>query len=185
MEIILEQRLITVEEYHKMAEAGILKPDDRVELLNGKIIKMSPIGSKHAACVDKSDEFLRKILSGIALVRAQNPVIMNDFSEPEPDIAIVKRKENYYADKHPTVGEVILVIEVADSSLEIDRQSKLPIYATGQIPEYWIINVEKREIEVYRSPFKGQYRSRDIFFPEDEIPIPEFNVSVPVKALLI
>lgn len=185
MEILLEQRLITVKEYHKMAEAGILKPDDRLELLNGKIIKMSPIGSKHAACVDKTDEFLRRVLSGIALVRAQNPVIMNDFSEPEPDIAIVKRKENYYADKHPTAEEVILIIEVADSSLEIDRQSKLPIYADGQIPEYWIINVEKREVEVYQSPFKGQYRSRDIYFPEDEIAISGLDISVPVKALLI
>ncbi|MCO6475518.1 MAG: Uma2 family endonuclease [Phaeodactylibacter sp.] len=185
MEILLEQRLITVEEYHKMAEAGILKPDDRVELLNGKIIKTSPIGSKHAACVDKTDEFLRRVLSGLALVRAQNPVIMSDLSEPEPDIAILKRKENYYADKHPTAEDVILIIEVADSSLEIDRQSKLPIYAAGRIPEYWIVNVEKREIEVYQSPFKGQYRSREIYFPEDEIPISAFNISAPVNALLV
>lgn len=185
MEILLEQRLISVEEYHKMAEAGILKPDDRVELLNGKIIKMSPIGSKHDACVDKTDEFLRRALSGIALVRVQNPVILSDFSEPEPDIAIVKRKENYYADKHPTAGEVILIIEVADSSLEIDRQLKLPVYAAGQIPEYWIINVEKREVEVYQSPFKGLYRFRDIYFPEDEIAISQLGVSVPVEALLV
>ncbi len=185
MAIQLEQRLITVEEYHKMASAGILNADDRVELLYGKIIKMSPIGSKHAACVDKIDELLKRLLAGKAIVRVQNPLIMDDLSEPEPDIAVVIRKENYYADKHPSAEDVYLAIEVADFSLEKDRQIKLPIYAGARIPEFWIINLEKQELEVYQSPFKEQYRSKHTFFPGDEVSLPHFDIPLPVSSLLV
>ena len=184
MAIQLEQRLITVDEYHKMAEAGILKAEDKVELLNGQIIKMSPIGSKHAACVEKINELLKPLLSGKAMVRSQNPVRMGELSEPEPDIAVVKNKANYYADGHPAAADVFLIIEVADSSLEKDRESKLSVYATAKVPEYWIINIEKREIEVYQSPFKERYRSKYTFFPEDKVELPFFKLFVSVCDML-
>ena len=132
MAVQLEQRLITVYEYHKMEESGILTEADKVELLNGQIIHMSPIGSHHAACVEKMDEYLKKLLAGKAMVRAQNPIVLDDLSEPEPDISIVKFKENYYADQHPIPSEIYLVIEVADTSLEKDREAKLPLYFPGR-----------------------------------------------------
>ena len=169
MAVHLEQRLLTVEEYHKMAEAGILGENDKVELLNGQLIKMSPIGSKHAALVEKTRDLLREVLGNKAMVRARNPVILGDLSEPEPDIAIVGYKENYYADRHPKQEEIFLVIEVADSSLEKDRQAKLPIYAAAGIPEYWIVNLENRSLEVHRSPAAHTYQSKLILFPGESL----------------
>lgn len=185
MTIQLDQRLLTVKEYHQMVEAGILGEDDPIELLNGQLIHMSPVGSNHAACVEKIDELLKYLLRGKALVRSQNPITLSDLSEPEPDIAVVLKKDNYYADRHPIPGEVLLVIEVADSSLEKDRQAKLPLYAQAQIPEYWIVNLEKREIEVYQTPRQDQYRSRHIYLPEDEMSLPPFGVTIAVEALLV
>lgn len=176
---------MTVEEYHKMAEAGILKEEDRVELLEGKIITMSPIGSRHAACVEKIDELLKRSLSGKAMVRTQNPVLIGNFSEPKPDVAGVKKKDNYYADQHPVADEIFLIIEVADSSLEKDRQAKLPIYAGAGIPVYWIVNLEKKELEVYQSPMGNQYFSRQTFSADEQASLPEFGFQCPVRSLLI
>ena len=185
MAIQLEYRLLTVEDYHKMIRAGILSQNDQVELLNGQIIKMSPIGSQHAACVEKIDELLKVLLKGKASVRAQNPVILGDLSEPEPDIAIVKRKENYYADGHPQSDEIFLIMEVADSSLEKDRQAKLPIYARAMIPEYWIIDLENQSVEVYTNPQDNLYKTKRLFLASDTIQLEIFGHSLPVKSLLI
>lgn len=185
MTIQLDQRLLTVEEYHLMVKAGILSEDDPIELLNGQLIKMCPVGSNHAACVEKIDELLKYLLRNKAMVRSQNPITLGELSEPEPDIALVRKRDNYYADRHPLPKEIILVIEVADSSLERDRQAKLPLYAQAGIPEYWIVNLEQREIEVYQSPIKDQYRSRHIYLPGDDIPLPSFDFSCAVDDLLI
>ena len=185
MALQLEQRLLTVEEYHKMAEAGILSEDDRVELLNGQIIKMSPIGSKHAACVEKIGKFLDRLLIEKAMVRSQNPVVIGRFSEPEPDIAIVSLRDDFYAERHPHPKDVFLIIEVADSSLETDRQAKLPIYAAAGIPEYWIVNLEERQLEVFQAPEEKTYRSKQLFYPGDSITWQAFNLTLPVEALLV
>lgn len=185
MTIQLDQRLLTVTEYHQMVEAGILSEDDPIELLNGQLIKMSPVGSSHAACVEKIDELLKYLLRGKALVRSQNPITLSDLSEPEPDIAIVRKKDNYYADRHPIPEEVLLIIEVADSSLEKDRQAKLPLYAQAQIPQYWIVNLEKREIEAYDTPLNDQYRSRQLYLPGDEISITALEFATLVDDLLV
>lgn len=125
------------------------------------------------------------MLVDIAMVRTQNPVILNNFSEPEPDIAVVKVKENYYADRHPSPEDILLIIEVADSSLEKGREAKLLIYAAARIPEYWIVNLETKEIEVYQSPEKELYRSRRIYFSGDKIEINQFNLICQVDDLLI
>ena len=119
------------------------------------------------------------------MVRTQNPVVLGKYSEPEPDIAIVKRKENYYADAHPAPEEIFLIIEVADSSLEKDRQAKLPLYADALIPEYWIINLDQRELEVYQSPSNDKYLSKRIFLPGSEATLEPFDLSFPVDDLLI
>src|SRR5712691_11672776 len=117
----LEPRRFNVTEYYRMAEAGILKPDDRVELIEGEIIKLSPIGSPHAACVSRLVHFLSKAIGETAILSIQNPVRLDEFSEPVPDIALLKPRKDYYAARHPTPADALLVIEVADSSLLKDR----------------------------------------------------------------
>jgi len=185
MTIQLDQRLLTVKEYHQMAEVGILGADDRVELLNGQLINMSPSGSKHAACVEKITEMLRHLLKGQAMVRSQNPIELDLYSEPEPDVAIVRMKENYYADRHPVSQEIFFLIEVSDSSLEKDRQVKLEIYAQAKIPEYWIVNLAKQEVEVYTKPVEGRYHIRQIYTLGDDIPVTFFNNQLSVRSLIV
>ena len=168
-----------------MAKVGILNQNDRLELIAGKIIEMSPIGSEHAACVDKMVATFNKLDHPTILVRGQNPVRLSDYSEPEPDIAIVKYNAAYYANYHPSAEETLLIIEVSDSSLDYDREVKLPLYASSKIPEYWIVNLEKKEIEVYRSPIDDGYRHKALYRLEDEITIEAICLSLEVSNLLI
>lgn len=184
MPVQLTEGLLTVAEYHRLAAAGILSREDRVELLNGKVVPMSPIGSAHAACVEKISELLRLVLGEKAMVRAQNPVTLGGYSEPEPDLAVVARKENFFADRHPQAREIFLIIEVADSSIEKDRHEKLAVYAAAGIPEYWIVNLERKELEIYREPDGDQYLFMTLHTPEDEVSIARFGLTIQVKALL-
>jgi len=145
-------RRFSVEEYHRIVEAGILDEDERVELIDGRILKMTPIGSQHAAYVSFLNRKLRP-LEEAAIMRVQDPIILDDETEPQPDIAVVKLKANAYADSHPHAEDVLLLIEVADTSLEEDRLIKLPRYAGSGIPEVWIVNLIENIVEVYREPF--------------------------------
>lgn len=187
MPVELAQRLISVKEYYKMAEVGILSEDDRVELILGKIIQISPIGSKHAASVDKALALLHKLnaQNQNVIIRGQNPVRLSDFSEPEPDIALLKPSLDYYASHHPMAKDVLLIIEVSDTTLDYDREVKLPIYATSNIPEYWIMNLGKREIEAYSILRDGQYQSRKLFLPGDEIPLNALNTKIAVDQIMV
>ena len=147
----------TVDEYYRMAEVGILQPTDRVELLDGEVFHMSPIGSRHAACVDR---LLAAFSAGLAsksaddrpIVRCQSPVRLSQKSEPEPDLTLLRARADFYAEAHPGPSDILLVVEVADSSLGFDRAVKLPLYARAGIPEVWIVEVVERRIEVYREP---------------------------------
>jgi Uma2 family endonuclease len=141
-----------------MAKAGVLKPHDRVELIDGRIIEMSPIGSPHAACVRGLDNLLRLRLRTRALVSVQSPVRLNEFSEPQPDVTLLKPREDLYAKHHPAPEDVLLVIEVAAATLLTDRHIKVPLYARALITETWLVNLPKEIIEVYSDPFNGKYR---------------------------
>jgi Uma2 family endonuclease len=141
-----------------MAEAGVLTPEDRVELIEGEIIKMSPIGSSHAACVGRLDDLVGDALKPKLMVRMQNPIRLDDFSEPVPDVAVVSARIDYYADRHPTPEDVLLIIEVADTTLLTDRNIKIPLYAGTGIPESWLVNLPKELIEVYFDLNNGKYR---------------------------
>ena len=154
----LEPRRFNVAEYYQMAKAGILKPDDRVELIEGEIIKMSPIGSPHAACVSRLVRFLSRAIGETAILSVQNPVRLDDYFEPVPDIALLKPRKDYYADHHPIPADVLLVIEVADTSLLKTRNIKVPLYARAGITEVWLVNLPKESIEVYSEPQNGKYR---------------------------
>ena len=154
----LEPRRFNVAEYYRMAKAGILKPDDRVELIEGEIIKMSPIGSPHAACVSRLVRFLSRAIGETAILSAQNPVRLDDFSEPVPDVALLKPRKDYYAARHPMPADVLLIIEVADTSLLKDRNIRVPLYARAGMTEVWLVNLPKESIEVYSESQNGKYR---------------------------
>ncbi len=185
MTIQLKRRLISVEDYHRMIDAGILGPQDRVELIEGQIIEMAAIGSWHAAYVDKIDTLLKKLLGEEAIVRTQNPIQIVAFSEPEPDVAIVKPRKDFYAMQHPKPSQVYLIIEVADSSLDLDREVKLPLYAAAGVPEYWILNVNAQEIEAHHTPICNTYKYREIIKPTDRVTFRAFDLVVPAKDIFI
>jgi Uma2 family endonuclease len=148
----------TVERYDAMINAGIFGENDAVELIRGEIVPKMPIGDRHSACLMRLNEHLVQAIGKRAMFGMQNPIVFSD-SEPEPDVSVVKRKENYYADGKPRPDDLLLVIEVADSSLEFDREEKLPIYAEAGIAEYWIVNLIDDVVEVYRDPAGKSYRS--------------------------
>ena len=158
MSVQIARRHFNVTEYYRMAEAGVLSEDDRVELIEGEIVEMNPIGSRHAACVGRLTEFLGRLVAGEAIVWVQNPVQVNDFSEPLPDVTLLKRRDDFYAQANPQPADVLLIIEVADSSVEYDRDIKVPLYAQGSIPEVWLINLPKETIEIYTQPVGDTYR---------------------------
>lgn len=153
----VQRRTWTVAEYHRMIEVEILGEDDRVELLAGEIVAKMPIGSRHAACVDRSGDVLVERTRGRFGVRRQNPVTLDDASEPEPDLALVTWRDDYYAAAHPGPADVALLIEVADSSLLLDRRLKLPLYAAAGIPESWLVDLVADTVEVRSSPSPRGY----------------------------
>lgn len=165
----LAKRWITVDEYERMGEAGIFHPDDRLELLEGVIYDLSPIGSPHAACVDFLSSFLNRLFGGKFIVRVQSPIRLNDFSEPQPDIALLRWRDDFYRHAHPTPADVLLVIEVADSTVESDRSYKMPLYAKAGIQEAWIVNLPDEKIELYAEPAGDVYQSSQSFKRGEEV----------------
>lgn len=159
----------SVEAYHKMAETGVLKPTDRVELIEGKIITMSPMKSSHAACVDRLGDILKHIISIKVNVRQEKAITLGTHSEPEPDIAIVKFREDYYEDAHPQPKDILVLIEVSLTTQKYDRATKLPLYASYGIPETWIVDLKEKVIEVHEKPEGDKYTSKKTFKQTDSI----------------
>lgn len=149
----------TLAEYERMSRAGIFSPEARVELVCGEIIEMSPIGERHAASVNVLDEIVRERLGRSVTVSVQNPILLDDLSAPEPDILILKRRADFYRSAHPRPEDVLVVIEVSDTTLEFDRKVKVPLYAAAGIPEAWVVNLPEERIEVYGDPDGGEYRT--------------------------
>jgi len=148
----IQRRTFSVDEYYRMAKAGILWEDEHVELIGGEIIQMPPIGSSHASHVDRLTRVFTRTFAETVIVRVQNPVHIDDRSEPEPDITLLKLRPDFYAESHPIPEEVLLLVEVADTSLEYDREIKLPLYAKRGIKEVWIVNLRGNCLEVYTEP---------------------------------
>lgn len=166
MTLQLNRKLFTVEECHKLAEVGILKPSDQVELVNGEIISMSPIKSNHAGTVDLLVEYLIINLYKKATIKCQNPVAISNKSEPEPDIVVANYKSDSYQSAHPIPNEFFVIIEVSDSTLVYDQSIKTTLYANAKIPEYWIINLIDKQIEIHRQPKNGEYHFKQIISEE-------------------
>jgi Uma2 family endonuclease len=158
MSVQLQKHYFNVDEYYRMAEVGLLSPDDRVELIEGEIVEMSPIGKTHGGTVKRSNSFLNRELGDVFIVSVQDPIRLNDFSEPQPDLALLKPRKDFYRNSHPTPEDVLVVIEVADTSVNYDRNVKLPLYARAGIPEAWLMVLPKDVIEVHSQPLNGKYQ---------------------------
>ncbi|HIE26724.1 TPA: Uma2 family endonuclease [Candidatus Poribacteria bacterium] len=183
----LPVRRFSVSEYHKMGEEGILSEDEHIELIEGVILQMSTEGTKHSAIITKiAMRFYESVIEGKALLRIQNPVVLNDDTEPEPDLALVKPRVDVYAEEHPHPDDVLLLIEVTDTSLEYDKEIKLPRYAASKIEEVWIVNLVDDVIAVYQKPFvladgTAGYRIRTNFVRGDTLnpqAIPSLKIRV-------
>lgn len=185
MAVQLQQKLISVEEYHRMIEIGLFAQEEKLELLNGKLVFMSPIGSEHAGCLDQITELFLQCFIGKARIRIQNPLFLSADSEPEPDIALVHRKAQHYTDRHPQADEVYLIVEIADTSLEIDREEKYKLYARAGIPVYWIVNLRDNCLEVYTEPYGDVYKNKRLFFPGDTVEVPNLDQQIAVSDLLV
>ena len=159
---VREKRKFTVAEYYKMAEVGILGPEERVELIEGEIIVMPPIGPGHAWRVDLTADLITRRLDERYIVRNQNPIHLNDGSEPQPDVIIMLRRRDGYGAAHPTPADVLLVIEVADSSLAFDRNVKAHLYGRNGVPETWVKNLPEDCIERFTEPGPEGYGQHTI-----------------------
>ena len=148
---------LTVADYYRMGEAGILAPDARVELIDGEIIDMPPIGSPHAGSVNHLVKLLAQAVGDHAVLLVQNPVVLGDHSSPQPDLALARPRADFYASGHPQPGDLMLVVEVADTSLRFDRDDKIPLYARHGIPEVWLVDLKARRLVRYRNPQQGAY----------------------------
>ena len=178
---VFNARLISVTQYDEMIEHGILTTEDKVELLNGVIIEKMPKGIKHAAINDLAAEMFRETLGSRAIIRNQNPVVLDDYSEPEPDIVLAKPPREIYLERHPTPEDILLIIEISDTTLGRDRVTKSLAYAKAEIQQYLVLNLQNETIEEYREPsedgyqFKRTLRKGDslnlVAFPEVEIKI--------------
>lgn len=181
MAMPLTHRRFTVDEYHRMAEAGILTEDDRVELLDGEIVEITPIGPRHAAVVARLADRFHRAVGSRAIVWTQNPVRLDRYAEPEPDGALLRPRPDFYADHHPTPDDILLIVEVAQASLPGDRTRKLPAYARAGVPEVWLINLETNLVEVYREPRPDGYAAREILTSADTVTVtalPRIEISV-------
>lgn len=153
----------TAEEFERMGEAGIFRQDARLELIEGEIVQMSPIGSPHAACVNFLSRLLNRLFGDSYIVASQNPVRLNDTSEPQPDISLLRWRDDFYRNAHPGPADVLLLIEVADTTIVTDRSVKVPLYAGAGIAETWLVNIPEGQMEVYSDPEGGAYRRAEVF----------------------
>jgi Uma2 family endonuclease len=148
---------LSVSDYYRMAEVGILPPDARVELIDGEIIDKPPIGSRHSATMDRLTLTLQKAVGDLAIVRAQGSISLGSYSEPQPDIALLHPRADSYWSVQPGAADIFLLVEVAASSLRYDREIKVPLYAQHRVPEVWLIDTETRRLTRYRNPSRSGY----------------------------
>ena len=158
---VVRRHRLTVDDYHQMAEAGILADDDRVELIEGEVLDMSPIGSLHAALVRVLARWLSEVAGRHAIVAVQDPIHLDDTNEPQPDVALLKPRADCYASAHPGPADTLLVVEVAESSLAYDLGVKVPLYARHGVPEVWVVDAATRTTHRFRNPAADGYATRE------------------------
>ena len=169
----------TIAEYHRLTELGFFEEDERVELIKGEIIQMAAKGTPHSVCETRLERELYKLVGDRATLRGQQPITLSNNSEPEPDRVIAKNRDDDYLANHPSPSDILLLIEIADSSLKYDQEEKLPIYAEASISDYWIFNLVDNYLECYSEPyqtlqFKFGYRRKLVYLPNESINMPCF-----------
>ena len=172
---------LTVAEYYRMGEAGILAPDARVELIDGEIIDMPPIGSPHAGKVNHLVKLLGQAVGDRAVLLVQNPIVLGEHSSPQPDLALARPHTDFYASRHPQPGDLLLVVEVADTSLRFDRDDKVPLYGRYGIPEVWLVDLRGKRLVRYREAQQGAYTlidQPDLSFPLEIAAVPETRLDL-------
>lgn len=180
-DVLFRRHKINAARYYQMAETGVLGPADRVELIEGELIEMAPIGDDHAATVDELNEVLVLACQERAIVAVQNPIRADSMSVPEPDFAICRLRADRYRGGRPGPEDIFAVIEVSDSSLRFDRTVKLKLYARTGVPEYWIVDLKRRVVEVFRQPDAEGYRALQTFGPQDTVAlamVPDIRISL-------
>lgn len=185
MTVQVKRRRFTADEYERMGEAGILHEDERVELIDGEIVEMAAIGSRHVACVNRYTRMFFEQARGRFIVSVQNPVRLSSYAEPEPDIALLRPRPDDYASALPGPVDVLLIVEVADTSFEYDQEIKLARYAEAAIPEVWLTDLRRDLVLVHRHPESGQHREVTIRHRGDVL-VPETlpDIAVPVDTVL-
>ena len=178
MAVDIERISFTVDKYEKMIETGILGEDDRVELIRGEIVKMAPIGLRHAACVARLVAIFTSRLGSSVIIWPQNPIRIGGHSMPEPDVALLKPTSDFYSEARPTPKDVLLLVEVADSSVARDKSAKVPLYAEAGVPVLWIVNLVENVVEVYSNPAGEVYRKVAKFESGGALSIPVGSDSV-------
>jgi Uma2 family endonuclease len=179
------RRLFTIDDYYRMGAAGILGEDDRVELIEGEIIQMPPIGDPHALCVRRTNNRVGRTVGDAAILDVQNPLRLSDRSEPMPDVMLLRPRADFYATGKPTAADVLLLIEVSDTTLRYDRQVKVPLYAREGVPEVWIADLRRALILAYRDPTPTGYRVTETYRRGDRITLSQLpGVSIAVEDIL-
>jgi Uma2 family endonuclease len=177
-------RKITVSEYHKMAAFGIIQPDEKIELINGKIIyKMSPVNLRHSSTVRRLLRLLNKQFNDEVTLDIQNPIVIKNHSEPEPDLVILKFSDDDYSMNKPTSDDVLIIIEVSDTTLKRDKTTKLELYASANILEYWVINLMDNCVEVFQNP-KGKFYQKHLILTDNDILNLPFEKTLKVSDIL-
>lgn len=169
MVVEVHRKLFTVDVYHRMLESGILSEDDRVELVEGEILEMAAKGSRHSACVKRITDLFYRYARQSAIVSVQDPIRVSANSELEPDVALLRLRDDLYANSHPAGNDVLLIVEVSDTTLAYDRGVKLGLYARANILEVWIVNLTGEVIEVYTQPKGSKYQVSEQFRRGDSI----------------
>lgn len=182
MSIQIQRHLFSVSDYHKMGEAGIL-PERGVELINGEIITMSPIGSKHNATVNKLNRLLSKMLDEQIIIQAQGPFIANDLSEPEPDIVLLNYRDDFYENELPHGADIQLIIEVSDTPFTYDTKVKLPLYAESGVPEYWVFDLNKLQVHTYWDVQGDAYQQSQVYRPGETISARHIELQIEVAKI--
>lgn len=175
------KHLTNLDEWRRLGEAGIFSSDSRLELIEGEILEMAPIGFNHSGHINRLAKLLIKLIPDTIVPSIQNPLQLGDFSEPEPDLMLLKPNPDDYTSRHPTAADVLLLVEVADSSLKFDQNKKLQLYARFGIPEYWLVNLNDSCLEVYRQPFHDTYAEKTTLRAGTELALsqlPEITVKV-------
>jgi Uma2 family endonuclease len=159
MSVEIIKRRFTADDYQRMGQTGILSSEDRVELIDGEVVAMSPIGPRHSACIDRANRALVILLGDRAIVRIQSSVRLGRYNEPEPDLVLLRPQADFYASHLPGPADILLIVEFAESSLDYDREVKAPLYAGSGVPEYWVVDLNSNQLVCYADAADGTYRT--------------------------